>query len=95
MNTNSTYKKVMNYRQQIELKKEKSDTYNVAMRYRQIFNYDNGIYKLETIRVKNNCFQVLRINKHSKGVKIPDFLQVIKDIRDEHIFSTLNITHKD
>jgi len=65
------------------------------MRYRQIFNYDNGIYKLETIRVKYNCFYVLRINKHSKGVKIPEFLEVIKDIRDEDEFSTLNISHKD
>lgn len=65
------------------------------MRYRQIFNYDNGIYKLETIRVKNNCFYVLRINKHCKGVTIPEFLEVIKDIRDEDEFSTLNISHKD
>lgn len=41
------------------------------------------------------CFYVLRINKHQKEFKIPDFLEVIEDIRDEDKFSTHNISKKD
>lgn len=52
-----------------------------------------SIYKIETFLLKNNTFSVLHLTSNSQGkeYKIPDFLEVVREVTDEKPFFTYKL----